>query len=98
MKAFAEFGHETFYWKTSSNAEFKTLLKMVPYGACFHLIGLFSYKALTVKVKKSVKTLFRDSSYKMSKVKNYFLVNVYFIYRYSKIKNRLTAFFQIKSV
>ena len=36
------------------------------------------------------KTLFKGSSYKMRKVKNYFLVNIYFIYRYSKIKNRVT--------
>ena len=32
------------------------------------------------------KTLFKGSSYEMPKLKNYFLVNVYFIYRYSKIK------------
>ena len=58
MKAFVEFGHETFYRKSSSHAEFKTLLKMVPYRACFHFIGLFSYKALTVKVKKKCKNAF----------------------------------------
>ena len=39
------------------------------------------------------KTLFRGSSYKIPKVKNYFLVNMYFIYRYSKIKNRVTRLF-----
>ena len=33
----------------------------------------------------------------MSKVKIYFLVNVYFIYRYSKIKNRPTAFPKLKA-
>ena len=68
---------------------------MVPYGACFHFIGLFCYKALTVKVEKTYKeTLFRRSSCKMPKVKNYLLVNIYFIYRYLKIeKNRVTRLF-----
>ena len=62
---------------------------MVPCGACFHFIGLFCYKALTAKVEKTCKkTLFRGSSYKMTKVKNYFVVNIYFIYRYSKIKKK----------
>ena len=28
---------------------------MVPYKACFHFIGLFSYKALTVKKEKTSK-------------------------------------------
>ena len=82
MKAFVEFGSETSYKKSSCHAEFKTWLKMVPYGVCFHFIGLFCYKALTVKADK----VFKGSSYKMPKVKNYFLVNIYFIYRYSKIK------------
>ena len=52
MEAFVEFGHETSYKKSSSHAEFKTWLTMVPYGAYFHFIGLFCYKALTVKVEK----------------------------------------------
>ena len=42
------------------------------------------------------KTLFRGSSYKMPKVKNYFLVNIYIYvtYRYSKIKiYRVTQLF-----
>ena len=39
------------------------------------------------------KALFRDNSYKMPKVKNYFLVNIYFIYRHSKIKNGVTRLF-----
>ena len=55
MKAFVEFGCETYNTKSSSHAEFKTWFKMVPYGACFHFIGLFCYKALTVKVEKTCK-------------------------------------------
>ena len=39
------------------------------------------------------KTPFRGSSNKRPKVKNYFLVNIYFIYRYSKIKKRVTRIF-----
>ena len=40
------------------------------------------------------KMLFRGSSFKMPKAKNYFLVNIYFIYRYLKIKkNRVTLLF-----
>ena len=53
MKTLAEFRHETSHTKSSSHAEFKTSLKMVPCGACFHFIGLFCYKALTVKVQKT---------------------------------------------
>ena len=41
MKAFVEFGSETSHTKFSSHAEFKTLLKILPYGARFHFIGLF---------------------------------------------------------
>ena len=41
MKAFVEFGKETSDTKSSSHAEFKTWLTVVPYGACFHLISLF---------------------------------------------------------
>ena len=52
MNAFVEFGHETSY---NESAEFKTLLKMVPYGACFHFIGLFCHKTLTLKVEKTCK-------------------------------------------
>ena len=55
MKAFVEFGHETSYTKSSSHAEFKILLKMVPYGDCFRFIGLFCNKALTVKLEKTCK-------------------------------------------
>ena len=55
MKAFVEFGHETYYTKSSSHAEFKILLNIVPYGACFHFIGLFCYEALTVKVENTCK-------------------------------------------
>ena len=74
MKAFVEFGRETSNMKSSSHAEFKTWLIMVPYGACFHFIGLFCYKALSVNAEKTCKnTLFKGSSYKMPKVKNYFL-------------------------
>ena len=51
MKAFVELEQETSYMKSSSHAELKTSLKMVPYGACFHFIGQFCYKALTVKVE-----------------------------------------------
>ena len=79
MEAFVEFGYEASYTKSSSHAEFKTRLKMVPYGACFHFIGLFCYKAFTVKVEETCKKkpLFRGSSYEMPKVKNYLLVNLY---------------------
>ena len=31
--------------------------------------------------RKRAKTLFKGSSYKMAKVQNYFLINIYFIYR-----------------
>ena len=31
-------------------------------------------------------TLFKGSPYKMPRIKNYFLVNIYFICHYSKIK------------
>ena len=41
---------------------------MVPNGACFHFIGLFCYNS---KSGENVqKTLIRDSSYKMPKLKN----------------------------
>ena len=44
------------------------------------------------------KTLLKGSSHKMPKVKNYFLVNIYFIYRYSKIKRQgNAAFFKLKA-
>ena len=36
--------------------------------------------------RKREKTLFKGSSYKMLKAENYFLVNIYFMYRYSNIK------------
>ena len=36
--------------------------------------------------RKRAKTLFKGSFYKMPKVKKYFLVYIYFIYRYSKLK------------
>ena len=55
MKVFVEFGRETSNTKSSSKTEFKTLLKMVPYGACFYFIGLFCYKALTVNAEKTCK-------------------------------------------
>ena len=55
MKAFVEFGSETCDTKSSSHAEFKTWLKMVPYLACFHFIGLLCYKALTVNAEKTCK-------------------------------------------
>ena len=55
MKAFVEFGRETSDTKSTYNAEFKTWLKMVPYGACFHFIGLCCYKALTVNADKTCK-------------------------------------------
>ena len=50
---------------------------MVPYGACFHFIGLFCYGALTVKVEKTYKKMLFTgtcSSYKMPKVKHLFLL------------------------
>ena len=73
MKDFVEFGHETSHRKSSSHAEFKTCLKMEPYGAYFHFVGLFCYKALTVKSRENVqKTLFRGGSYKMPKMKKVF--------------------------
>ena len=55
MKAFVEFGRETSDMESSSRAEFKIWLKVVPYGACFHFIGLFRYKALTVNAEKTSK-------------------------------------------
>ena len=61
---------------------------MVPYGACFRFIGLFCYKALT---------LFKGSSYKMPKVKTIFLVNIYFIYRYSTKKEGKRLFFKLEA-
>ena len=70
---------------------------MISYGACFHFIGLLLLQDFDRKCKENVqKALFKGSSYKMSKVKNYFLVNIYFIYRYSKIKNN-TAFFKLEA-
>ena len=45
-----------------SHAEFTTWLKWSADGACCHFIGLFCYKALTVKVeKKCQKMLFSGS-------------------------------------
>ena len=41
MKAFVEFRPETSYTKFSSNAELKTLLKIVPYGLVFILLAYF---------------------------------------------------------
>ena len=58
MKAFLELGCETSDTKSSSHAEFKTWLKVVPNGACFHFIGLFCYKALTVNAEKTCKKRF----------------------------------------
>ena len=40
--------------------------------------------------RKRALTLFKGSSYEMPKVENYFLVDIYFNYLYSKIKNRVT--------
>ena len=54
-ESFFEFGRETSYTKSSSHAEFKTWLKMVPYGTCFHFIALFCYKALTVNADRTCK-------------------------------------------
>ena len=73
VKAFVEFRHETSYTKSSSHAELETWLKMVSYWAGFRFIGLFCYKALTIKVEQTCKKmLFKGSSYNMPKVKNYF--------------------------
>ena len=70
---------------------------MVPYGACFHFIALFCYKALTVNADRTwKKMLFEGRSYKIPRVKNYFLVNIYFIYRYSKINKKGNAAFFFK--
>ena len=55
MRAFVESGCETSNTKSFSHAEFKTWLIMVPYGACFHFICLFFYKALTVNAEKTCK-------------------------------------------
>ena len=55
MKAFVEFGREMSDTKSTSHAEFKTWLKLVPHGACFHFIGLCCYKALTVNADKTCK-------------------------------------------
>ena len=69
MKAFIEFGHETSYTKSSSLAEIKTSLKLVPYGPCFHLIDLFCYKALTVKIEKTCKNFFIAEFEKAEKIR-----------------------------
>ena len=58
---------------------------MFPYGARFHFIGLFCSKALTIKMEKTSKKLI-GSYYKMRKVKNYCLVNIYFYL--SLLKNK----------
>ena len=55
---------------------------MLPYGACFHFIGLFRSEALTIKVEKKCK----NAAYAVPIKSQIFLVNIYFIYRYSKIK------------
>ena len=55
MKAFVEFGRETSNTKSSFHVEYKTWLKMVPYGACFHFIALFCYKASTVNADRTCK-------------------------------------------
>ena len=55
MKSFVEFRRETSDTKSFSQAELKTWLKVVPYGACFHFIGLFCHKALTVNAEKTCK-------------------------------------------
>ena len=65
MKAFVEFGRETSDTKSSSHAEFKTWFEMVPYGACFHFIGLFRYNALTVNAEKT----YRKSCLKVVPIK-----------------------------
>ena len=73
---------------------------MLPYRACFHFIGVFCYKALSVKLEKKVsKTLFKGSCYTMPNVKRYFLVNlIYFFYRDSKIKKYGdAAFFKLET-
>ena len=50
---------------------------MLPYRVLFYFIGLFYCKALTVKVDKNVQnTLLKGSSYKLPKVKKYFIVNI----------------------
>ena len=51
MKAFVEFESKIFNTKSSSHVEFKA--RLIPYGACFHFIGLFCYKALTVNAAKN---------------------------------------------
>ena len=72
MKAFVEFGHKTSYTKSFSNAEFKNWFKVVSYGAfSFHWTILS--EGFDRKSRENVqKTLFRGSSYKMAKVKDYF--------------------------
>ena len=62
---------------------------MVPYGACFHFIGLFCYKALAVKAEKTC----NKRCLEVIPIKYYFLVNIYFVYRYSKIKEQGNAAF-----
>ena len=67
---------------------------MVLYWACFHFIGLFCYKALIVKAEKTCKKrCLTVVPMKCERLKNYFVLNIYFIYRYSKIKNRVTRLF-----
>ena len=55
VKAVVEFGRETSNTKSSSHAEYKIWLKMVPYRACFHFIALFCFKALTVNADRTCK-------------------------------------------
>ena len=70
------------------------------------LRGLFSFyrpilfQGFDRKSRKNMrKTLFKGSSHEMPKVKNYFLVNIYFIYRYSKIKKNWVTrpFFKLEA-
>ena len=88
MKAFVEFGRETSNTKSSSHAEFKTWLIMVLYWACFHFIGLFFYKVLSVNGEKTCKkkTLCKGNSYKTlfpCRIQN--LVNNGTKYKHTKI-------------
>ena len=72
---------------------------MVPNKACFHFISLFCCKALIVKVEKTCKKRCLEVvPINCQEEKTIFLVNLYFIYRYSKIKKRgNAAFFKLEA-
>ena len=60
---------------------------MIPYGDLFSFYWPILLYGFDHKSRENMqKTLFRGSPYKMLKVKKLFVGNLYFIYRYSKLK------------